>query len=94
MQRIEQAFTKDQILELYLNEIFLGLNSYGIAAASLNYFGKSLDELDLDEMAYLAALAQGPQQLPSLPHNASAPSSGATGCSTRCTKTATSPRRR
>jgi penicillin-binding protein 1A len=60
VQRIESAFTKDQILELYLNEIFLGLNSYGIAAASLNYFGKSLDELSIDEMAYLAALPKGP----------------------------------
>jgi len=60
VQRIEQAFTKDQIIELYLNEIFLGLNSYGVAAASLNYFGKSLDELDLEEMAYLAALPKGP----------------------------------
>jgi penicillin-binding protein 1A len=60
VQRIEAAFTKDQILELYLNEIFLGLNSYGIAAASLNYFGKSLDELSIDEMAYLAALPKGP----------------------------------
>lgn len=59
-QRIEQAFTKNQILELYLNEIFLGLNSYGIAAASLNYFGKSLDELTLEEVAYLAALPKGP----------------------------------
>ncbi len=59
-QRIEQAFTKDQILELYLNEIFLGLNSYGVAAASLNYFGKSLNELSLEEMAYLAALPKGP----------------------------------
>ena len=60
VQRIEAAFSKDQILELYLNEIFLGLNSYGIAAASLNYFGKSLNELSLDEMAYLAALPKGP----------------------------------
>jgi penicillin-binding protein 1A len=60
VQRIEKAFTKDQILELYLNEIFLGLNSYGIAAASLNYFGKSLTELNLEEMAYLAALPKGP----------------------------------
>jgi penicillin-binding protein 1A len=60
VQRIEKAFTKDQILELYLNEIFLGLNSYGIAAASLNYFGKSLNDLSLDEMAYLAALPKGP----------------------------------
>ena len=60
VQRIEQAFTKDQIIELYLNEIFLGLNSYGVAAASLNYFGKSLDQLNLEEMAYLAALPKGP----------------------------------
>jgi penicillin-binding protein 1A len=59
-KRIEQAFSKDQILELYLNEIFLGLNSYGVAAASLNYFGKSLNELDVHEVAYLAALPKGP----------------------------------
>ncbi len=60
VQRIESSFSKDQILELYLNEIFLGMNSYGIAAAALNYFGKSLDELSIDEMAYLAALPKGP----------------------------------
>jgi penicillin-binding protein 1A len=58
--RIEQAFNKDRIIELYLNEIFLGLNSYGVAAASLNYFGKSLNELSLEEIAYLAALPKGP----------------------------------
>ena len=60
VQRIEGSFSKDQILELYLNDIFLGLNSYGIAAASLNYFGKPLDQLTLEEMAYLAALPKGP----------------------------------
>ena len=60
VQRIEQTFSKDRILELYLNEIFLGLNSYGVAAASLNYFGKSLDQLSLEELAYLAALPKGP----------------------------------
>ena len=60
VQRIEHTFSKDRILELYLNEIFLGLNSYGVAAASLNYFGKSLDELSLEELAYLAALPKGP----------------------------------
>jgi penicillin-binding protein 1A len=60
VRRIEQTFTKDQILELYLNEIFLGMNSYGVAAASLNYFGKSLDQLSIEEMAYLAALPKGP----------------------------------
>ena len=58
--RIEQAFSKDQILELYLNEIYLGQNSYGVAAAALNYFGKSLEELDLEEIAYLAAVPKGP----------------------------------
>jgi len=60
VQRIEQTFSKERILELYLNEIFLGLNSYGVAAASLNYFGKSLDQLSLEELAYLAALPKGP----------------------------------
>lgn len=58
--RIEQAFSKDQILELYLNQIFLGLNSYGVAAAALNYYGKALNELTVGEMAYLAALPKGP----------------------------------
>lgn len=59
-RRIEQSFTKDQILELYLNEIFLGLGSYGIAAASLVYFDKSVHELTVAEAAYLAALPKGP----------------------------------
>lgn len=58
--RMEQAFTKDHILELYLNEIYLGNRSYGVAAAALNYFGKSLDQLDIEEVAYLAALPKGP----------------------------------
>ena len=58
--RIEQAFTKEHILELYLNEIYLGNRSYGVAAAALNYFGKALDELELHEAAYLAALPKGP----------------------------------
>ena len=44
---MEQAFTKDRILELYLNEIFLGNRSYGVAAAALNYFNKPLDELTI-----------------------------------------------
>ncbi len=58
--RIERAFTKDQILELYLNEIYLGASSYGVAAAALNYFDKSLGELTVGEMAYLAALPKAP----------------------------------
>lgn len=58
--RIEDTFSKDKILELYLNEIFLGLNSYGVAAAALNYFDKALYELTPAEAAYLAALPKGP----------------------------------
>ncbi|WP_210414190.1 penicillin-binding protein 1A [Luteithermobacter gelatinilyticus] len=58
--RIERAFSKDKILELYLNEIYLGAGSYGVAAASLYYFNKALDELALEEMAYLAALPKAP----------------------------------
>lgn len=58
--KMEQAFTKEHILELYLNEIYLGNRSYGVAAAALNYFGKSLNELSLEEIAYLAALPKGP----------------------------------
>lgn len=58
--RIEQAYSKDRILELYLNEIFLGLGAYGIAGASLTYFDKSVQELNLQEAAYLAALPKAP----------------------------------
>ncbi|MBW9066283.1 penicillin-binding protein 1A [Rhizobium herbae] len=58
--RIEQAYSKDRILELYLNEIFFGLNSYGIAGAALTYFDKSVTELTIAETAYLAALPKGP----------------------------------
>ena len=58
--RLESAFDKRQILELYLNEIYLGIGSYGVAAAALNYFDKSLEELTLAEVAYLAALPKAP----------------------------------
>lgn len=58
--RIEQALSKDRILEIYLNEIFLGAQAYGVAAAAQAYFNKSLDELTLGEMAFLAALPKGP----------------------------------
>ncbi len=58
--RIERAFTKNEILELYLNEIYLGFKSYGVAAAALNYFDKSLDNLDFSEAAFLAALPKAP----------------------------------
>ena len=58
--RIERAFSKDRILELYLNEIYLGFGSYGVAAAALNYFDKSLDDLTLGETAFLAGLPKAP----------------------------------
>src|SRR5436190_4123371 len=58
--RIEEALPKDRILELYLNEIYLGSGAYGVVAASLTYFNKSLDELTLDEAAYLAGLPKAP----------------------------------
>jgi len=58
--RIDATYPKDKVLELYLNEIYLGEHSYGVAAAALNYFGKSLDDLDISEVAFLAALPKGP----------------------------------
>ncbi|GLK76124.1 penicillin-binding protein [Methylopila jiangsuensis] len=58
--RIEQTYSKDRILELYLNEIYLGMGAYGVGAASLVYFDKSVNELTLAEAAYLAALPKAP----------------------------------
>jgi len=58
--RMEKALSKDQLLELYLNEIFLGRRAYGVAAAALTYFNKSLKELSIEEAAYLAALPKAP----------------------------------
>ncbi len=58
--RIEGLLSKEQIMELYLNEIYLGNGSYGVRSASLNYFNKSLNELELIEMAMLAALPKAP----------------------------------
>ncbi|NBB53001.1 PBP1A family penicillin-binding protein [Rhizobium sp. CRIBSB] len=58
--RLEATLSKEQILELYLNEIFLGYRSYGVASAAYNYFGKSLQQLTPDEAAFLAALPKGP----------------------------------
>ena len=58
--RLEATFSKDKILELYLNQIYLGLGNYGVAAAALNYFGKSVHELTISEAAYLAALPKAP----------------------------------
>ena len=58
--RIERYLSKDEILELYFNQIYLGYGSYGVASASLNYFNKSLDQLNLSECAFLAALPKAP----------------------------------
>ena len=58
--RIERTYSKDKILELYLNEIYLGFGAYGVAAASLLYFDKSVHELTIAQAAYLAALPKGP----------------------------------
>ena len=58
--KIERTYSKDKILELYLNEIYLGLGAYGIASASLTYFDKGVNELTVQEAAYLAALPKAP----------------------------------
>ena len=60
--RLEQALDKDQIMELYLNDIYLGRGNYGVAAAALNYFDKSMDELSVSEIAFLASLPKAPNR--------------------------------
>ena len=80
--KIERAYTKEKILELYLNEIYLGfvyngVSAYGVAAASLIYFDKSVHELTVAEAAYLAALPKAPSNC-IRSASASAPSSAAT----------------
>lgn len=60
--RISRIFSKDKIAELYLNQIFLGKGSYGVAMAALNYFNKSIDELTLSECAVLASLPKAPSR--------------------------------
>jgi len=60
--RIEKAYTKEKILELYLNQIYLGEGTYGVAAASLEYFDKSIKELNYSEAALLAALPKAPSK--------------------------------
>jgi penicillin-binding protein 1A len=59
--QLEKTLDKPRILELYLNEIWLGYRSYGVGAAAYNYFGKSLNQLTLSEMAYLGSLPKGPE---------------------------------
>ena len=71
-RKMERTFTKDHILELYLNEIYLGNRSYGVAAAALNYFDKALGELTVAEAAYLAAITKGPSNYHPIDHEARA----------------------
>ncbi len=66
--RIEAAYSKEHILELYLNEIYLGAGNYGVAQAAMNYFDRSLGELSLSEIAYLAALPKAPNAYNLLRH--------------------------
>ena len=70
--RLEETLSKSQILELYLNEIWLGYRSYGVGAAAYNYFGKSLSDLTLAQCAYLAALPKGPDNYQPVTHKAAA----------------------
>jgi penicillin-binding protein 1A len=67
-RRLEAVLDKKQILELYLNEIFLGYRSYGVSAAAFNYFGKPLNQLDLAQAAFLAALPKGPNNYHPIKH--------------------------
>lgn len=60
--RLESTLNKDQILQLYLNEIFLGQNSYGVTAAADTYFGKTLEDVTIEEAAYLASLPKAPSK--------------------------------
>ena len=66
--RIERALSKERILELYLNQIYLGEGSYGIASASLKYFDKPINDLSYTEAALLAALPKAPSKYLSLIH--------------------------
>ncbi len=70
--QLEATLSKERILELYMNEIWLGYRSYGVGAAAYNYFGKSVSELTLAESAYLAALPKGPDNYHPLRRKAAA----------------------
>jgi penicillin-binding protein 1A len=66
--RLAETLTKDKILEIYLNEIFLGQNSYGVTAAAQTYFNKTLGEITIAEAAYLASLPKKPSELHPVRH--------------------------
>ncbi len=77
--RIEQAYSKDRILELYVNEIFFGLGAYGVAGAALTYYDKSVNELTRRRGRLSGRAAEGPVQLPSVQDTPTGRSSAATG---------------
>ncbi len=62
--RLESALSKERILELYLNQIYLGMGSYGVVSAALTYFNKPLDQLSIAEIAFLAAMPKAPSFYP------------------------------
>jgi penicillin-binding protein 1A len=70
--RIEEVMTKDQIMEVYVNQIFLGFRSYGVQAAAQTYFGKDVRDLSIAQAAFLGALPKGPNNYNPLRHNAAA----------------------
>lgn len=88
--RIEQVLSKQEILELYLNEIPLGRRSFGVQAAARAYFDKDVDQLELHEMAFLAILPKRPNAMAARGRNRR-PSSGAISCWARWRRTASSP---
>jgi len=71
-RQLERTLSKERILELYLNEIWLGYRSYGVGAAAYNYFGKSISDLDIAECAFLASLPKGPDNYHPIRHKAAA----------------------
>ena len=85
--RIEKNLSKDRILELYLNEIYLGLGSYGVAAAAQSYFNKPLDKLTIAEAAFLAALPKAPNNYNPFKYPGCGARRGATRCSTAWPRT-------
>ena len=90
-QQLEGTLSKERILELYLNEIWLGYRSFGVGAAAYNYFGKSTSDLTLAECAYLAALPKGPDNYHPIRRKKRRPWIAATGSSTRWPSWAGSP---
>jgi hypothetical protein len=87
--QIERELDKQQILELYLNKIFLGYRAYGVEAAAQVYYGRPIEQLSLDEAALIAGLPKAPSALNPL-DNPPAPARGATGSSGACWSSATS----